>query len=60
MKFLKQYKDGSEPFEVNEATALGTLLTAYKNNFETRQMLKHEGTYNCGFSYIIVKKEEKE
>ena len=53
MKYIKQYKDNSEAFEVNREEARRTLECAYKPE-AIDELLELPGSYNCWFSILHV------
>lgn len=59
MKYVKQYKDGSAPFEITYEEALNTVLGSYKDNDEVRSMLTITNRIPCMFSEIIVYEGDK-
>lgn len=55
--YFKQYKDGRERIAIDYPTALDTLLTTYRDNDMTRDMLTIPNRIMCIFSTVEV--EEK-
>ena len=56
MKYIKQYKDGSDPFEITEDEARERLTEAYGET-EAENILVTPGDYNLLASYITVKED---
>ena len=54
LKFLKSFKDNSEVKEITYEEALDTLLTTYKDNDMTRDMLTIVNNIDCRFSWVFV------
>ena len=54
MKYLKLFNETENWKEVSYTEALDTLLTTYKNNEITRQMLTVPGEIPCRLSFIRV------
>lgn len=54
MVYRKRYADSDEWNDVTYEQALSTLLTTYKDNDITREMLTVEGIIPCRFSDIEV------
>ena len=58
MKFVKQFNDKHESFEVTYEEALNTLLSTYKDNEITRSMLTIGNYIPCRCSSIRVYDED--
>lgn len=58
MIYMKRFVTENEWFEVSHEKALDTLLTTYKDNEITRDMLTKGGEIPCMFSVIKVVGDE--
>lgn len=59
MKYYKMYVGDDKPEEIDYIDALRSLLTTYKDNDITREMLTEPGIVRCRFSFIIIKDESE-
>lgn len=54
LKYFKRYHDREERTEISYDEALSTLLTTYRDNDMTRDMLTVPNNISCRFSNIYV------